>query len=175
MKKFYFQKWILFVVFFCTISPFSYPSENNYIQGTVEFFLGNYNMDESRFKAVYGKEVAIKGIAFSASVFRFINIYFEAKYFKKDGELTYTKEKTTLQLLPVSLGIRFIKKFGLFYPFIGAGGDLYFYHEDNPIGTVLNYTRGYHFQGGVYIQPIKKIPLLFGARLKYTRAETQEK
>jgi hypothetical protein len=131
-------------------------------------------MDEPRFKAVYQKGATIRGIGFSAFIIKYTNLYFEVKYLQKSGELTYTKEKTKFQLLPVSLGIRLIKKFGPFYPFFGGGGDLYFYYENNPIGTVLNYTKGYHFQGGIYLQLMRKLPLWFGTKLKYTRAKTQE-
>jgi len=168
------KKKLFIIIFICTLISFSYSSDKEDIQGTIEFFIGNYNMDEPRFEAVYQKGAIIKGIAFSASIFKYTNLYFEIKYFKKNGELTYTKEKTTLQLLPVSLGIRLIKKFGPFLPYIGGGGDLYFYHENNPIGTVLDYAKGYHFQGGIYFQLINKIPLLLGTKLKYTRVKTRE-
>jgi len=174
MKIFNVKKRLLIIVFILGMISFSYPLNEGDIQGTIEFFIGNYNMDEPRFEAVYQKGAMIKGIAFSASIIRYTNIYFEVKYFKKDGELTYTKEKTTLQLVPVSLGIRLIKKLGPFFPYFGGGGDLYFYHEHNPIGTVLNYAKGYHFQGGVYFQLIKKIPILLGTKLKYTRVKAQE-
>ncbi len=62
---------------------------------------------------------------------------------------------------------------GILNPFVGTGADFYTYYEDNPIGTVLNFTNGYHFIAGVYIQA-GKLPLVLSARLKYTRASAEE-
>ncbi len=143
-------------------------------EGTIEFVLGSYNMSEPRFKAAYEKGGIIKGICFSASVIQDFDFYFEIKHFHKLGELTYTKEETKLLLIPISLGIRFIKPIESFRPFIGAGADLYFYYETNPIGTVINYTKGYHLQGGTYFQFTEKLPFWIGLKLKYTRAKTEE-
>lgn len=159
---------IIFLLFFFRSSVFSAIK-----QGTVEILRGQYNLDDARFKAVYSENGPIYGLSLSANLLAPLNFYLDIKYFQREGALTYTKEKTRFLLLPLSLGLRAVVPIGVLNPFIGAGGDFYTYYEDNPIGTVFNFTNGYHFIAGFYIQA-GPLPLFFSARLKYTRAQAEE-
>jgi hypothetical protein len=143
-------------------------------QGTFEIYLGNYNINEPRFKEVYQTGGAIRGIVLSSSLFYNFDFYTEIKAFYKTGQLTYTKEETKFLLVPVSLGIRFVFPSQIVLPYIGVGGDVYFYYETNPIGKVLNMAKGYHVLGGAYIQLGKNFPLLLNAKMKYTIAKAKE-
>lgn len=161
------------IIIILLLSLFSSPGFSAIKQGTLEFIAGRYNLDDSRFKAVYSEKAPIYGLSLSANLLAPLNFYLEIKYFQRKGALTYTKEKTQFHLLPLSLGIRGVVPIGFINPFIGVGADFYTYYEDNPIGTVLNFTNGYHFITGVYIQA-GKLPLFLSARLKYTRAQAEE-
>lgn len=143
-------------------------------QGSVEFFFGSYNMNEPRFDAVYPGGGVIAGLGLSSALVSNVNFYLEIKAYTRTGTLTFTKEKTELTLVPISLGVRYIFPFGLFNPYAGGGADFYFYYEDNPIGTVLNYANGYHLLAGTYIQPLGKVPILINLKLKYTTARAEE-
>jgi len=143
-------------------------------QGTFELYLGSYNIQEPRFKEVYEKGGGIQGILLSSALFYNLDFYTEIKAFYKVGKLTYTKEETKFLLVPVSLGVRFVFPSQIVLPYIGVGGDIYFYYENNPIGTVLNMAKGYHVLGGAYLQLGKNFPLLLNAKLKYTVAKAKE-
>lgn len=149
------------------------PAQATIKQGTIEFVMGNYNLDEPRFTAIYEKGGPIAGLILSSTLVSDFNFYLEIKYFAKTGKLTYSKEKTRMALLPVSLGLRYILPIGFFHPYAGGGGDFYIYYENNPIGTVLNYTNGYHALGGFYLQ-FGKLPLMMNVKVKYTRAMAEE-
>ncbi|MFQ6082114.1 MAG: hypothetical protein ACE5WD_02000 [Candidatus Aminicenantia bacterium] len=149
-------------------------SADRQIQGTIEFTVGSYNMNEPRFKAVYQDGGLIQGIGLSAFFIYDFDFYLEIKRLYKLGQLTYTKEETKFLLIPISLGFRYIKPIGQFRPYLGGGMDFYFYYEANPIGTVFNYTKGYHFQGGTYFQIVKDLPFWLNLKLKYTKAKTEE-
>lgn len=153
--------------------PFSFQ-EKPIRQGSVEFFFGSYNMNEPRFDAVYADGGLMAGLGLSAALVSNVNFYLEIKTYTRKGTLTFTKEKTEFTLVPISLGVRYIFPFGLLNPYAGAGADFYFYYEDNPIGTVLNYANGYHFLAGTYIHPLKKVPALINLKLKYTSARAEE-
>ncbi len=142
-------------------------------QGTVELLTGRYKVAEPRFQAVYPPSGPIHGLALSANLIPPVNFYLEIKYFRRQGTLTYTKEKTEFHLLPISLGLRAIIPIGILHPFAGAGADFYTYYESNAIGTVFNFTNGLHLLAGLYVQA-GKLPLFFGARVKYTRAQAEE-
>ncbi len=144
-------------------------------QGTFEIYLGSYNINEQRFKDVYETGGAIRGILLSSALFYNFDFYTEIKAFYKVGKLTYTKDETKLLLVPVSLGVRFVFPSQIILPYIGLGGDVYLYYENNIIGTVLNMAKGYHVLGGAYLQLGKKIPLMLNVKLKYTSAKANEK
>jgi len=164
-------KFIFFIGIVIFLWPVSIFSASR--QGTLEFLTGRYQLDDPRFKAVYAENGPVYGLALSAHLFRPVNFYLEIRYFQRDGFLTYTREKTQFHLLPLSAGVRAMLPVGILIPFIGAGADFYTYYEDNPIGTVLNFTHGYHLAAGLYLQ-FGRLPLFFSARVKYSRATAEE-
>jgi hypothetical protein len=143
-------------------------------QGSLEVIVGSYDMKEPRFDAVYPSGGVMAGLGVSVALISNLNVYLEAKYWMREGQLTFTKEKTDFRLVPVSLGARYILPLGIANPYLGAGGDIYFYHEDNPIGTTLNHTGGYHVMGGTYLRFSKSFPLMLDLKLKYTWAKASE-
>jgi hypothetical protein len=155
------------------ILTFSSP-ERTIRQGSVEFTLGSYSMNEPRFEAAYPSGGLMGGLTLSSAVASNVNFYLDIKYYSRQGTLTFSKEKTTFYMVPIDLGVRYIYPLGLFNPYLGAGLDFYFYYEDNPIGTVLNYTNGYHITGGTYLRFAKRVPVMVNFRLKYTWAKAEE-
>jgi outer membrane protein W len=155
------------------ILTFSSP-ERTIPQGSVEFTLGIYSMNEPRFEAAYPSGGVMGGLTLSSVVASNVNFYLDIKYYSRQGTLTFSKEKTTFYMVPIDLGVRYIYPLGFFNPYLGAGLDFYFYYEDNPIGTVLNYTNGYHITGGTYLRFAKRVPVMVNFRLKYTWAKAEQ-
>ncbi|MBN2409822.1 MAG: hypothetical protein JXE07_08800 [Candidatus Aminicenantes bacterium] len=149
-------------------------SERTIRQGSVEFMLSGYAMNEPRFDAVYNTGGMMTGLSLSSAIVSNVNFYLDIKYYYREGELTFSKEKTTLYIVPISLGVRYIYPFGLFNPYLGAGLDYYFFYEENPIGTVLSRTSGFHITGGTYMRFSRSVPVLLNLRLKYTAAEAEQ-
>jgi len=143
-------------------------SSNN--KGTFDLFIGHYDLSESRFKAVYHGGGMIAGIGLSIPLIQNFDLYIEAKGFHKSGELTYSKEKTQLFLIPVSFDIRYTVPIGPITPYVGGGIDLHFFFEINPIGIVADYASGYNFQGGTYFRFSKNFPVLLNLKIKYSKA-----
>ncbi|MBN2199452.1 MAG: hypothetical protein JW747_06325 [Candidatus Aminicenantes bacterium] len=142
-------------------------------QGTLEFYTGRYSITEPLFKTVYQEGGAIQGLVLSSSLIFNVDFYLELKAVYKKGELTYSKEPTTLVLAPVSLGLRYVLPLGIVQPYAGAGVDFLLFFENNPIGSYFNYVRGYHGQGGVYIRFAKGFPVLLNFKAKFTKATFQ--
>jgi len=169
------KKATFFLTAFLALNIFIFPAQDRTIrQGSVEFTLGSYSMHEPRFEAVYPSGGLISGLTLSSAITSNVNFYLDIKYYSRQGTLTFSKEKTTFYMVPIDLGVRYIYPLGLFHPYLGAGLDFYFYYEDNAIGTVLNYTSGYHITGGTYFRFVKSVPLLLNVRLKYTWAKADE-
>lgn len=139
-------------------------------QGTLEFYTGRYDINEPLFKTVYVEAGSIQGLILSSSLVFNFDFYIELKALYRKGELTYTKQPTTLVLAPVSLGLRYVLPLGFVQPYAGGGLDYYLFFETNPIGSFFNYIRGYHGLGGVYLRFFKKFPVLLNFKVKYTKA-----
>lgn len=142
-------------------------------QGTLEVFLGRYDIQEPLFKKVYQPGSAVQGIILSSALFFNIDFYLELKAIYKTGQLTYSKEKTKLLLVPVSLGLRYGLPLGIVEPYAGGGLDFFLFYESNPIGSLFNYVQGSHLLGGVYLRFAKSFPILLNFRIKSTWAQAQ--
>jgi hypothetical protein len=137
-------------------------------QGTFEFYLGRYNIAEPLFKTIYQPGGSIKGVALTANLYSYFDFYLEIKGMVKNGLLSYSKEKTDFVLIPVSLGFRVCYPIAFINPFAGLGLDYFIFYEKNPIGTTLNYAKGWHLQSGVYFLIGKNFPVLPFAKIKYS-------
>jgi len=145
-------------------------------QGAVEFLMGTYSISPSPepvgnlFEKIYGKAGTIRGVVLSSALVWNLDFYLELKEIHRSGKLTYSQAETTLLLIPISLGVRYVQPLGIFQPYVGAGVDFYLFYENNPIGSVFNYVRGSHFLGGLYLQFSRSVPILLNIRAKYTKA-----
>lgn len=90
---------------------------------------------EKIFRDIYTGGLRYSG-EIEISVWKGIGIWVGGDYFSKKGELTYTKEKTTLRIIPVYFGLKFRLPNKAVSPYIGAGAGYFFFKESNPIGTV---------------------------------------
>lgn len=169
------KKAALSLAAFLSLSTFIFPSADRAIrQGSVEFTLGSYSMNDPRFEAAYPSGGPIGGLTLSSTIAFNFNIYLDVKYYSRQGTLTFSQEKTKFYMVPIDLGVRYIYPLGLLHPYLGAGLDFYFYYEDNAIGTVLNYANGYHVTGGTYLRFGKSVPVMFNVRFKYTWAKAEQ-
>jgi hypothetical protein len=137
-------------------------------QGTLEVFLGHYEIKDPRFKDVYVTGGPIRGLVLSSALAYGLEFYTEMKEFYKVGALTYTKEETKFLLLPLSLGLRYAPPWPYLIPYAGVGVDVYFSYETNPIAKTLNVAKGTHVLAGLYLQLGKTFPLRLNAKVKYT-------
>jgi hypothetical protein len=144
-------------------------------QGTLEFYLGRYGVSDSRFEQVYDANGGgIRGLLLSSALPLGLDFYAEVKEFHKKGELTFTREETTLVLIPLSLGIRYVLPGRYVLPYVGGGADFYLYYESNVIAKTMNIVSGGHVLGGLYLQLGPKSPVRLNGRVKYTRLIARE-
>lgn len=68
---------------------------------------GNYfHPSQTVFRDIYGSGF-MYGFEIDKGVWKNIRVWLGARYFQKHGELTYTKERTLVNMLPVGLGIKY--------------------------------------------------------------------
>lgn len=129
------------------------------------------------YEEVYGKNNLAYGIDFGYNFGKYFQVFLHGEYFSAKGELTFTKEDTTLTIIPLELGFRIKYMLGreMFYPYIGLGAGYYLYKEENVIGTLEEGKVGFFSEVGCNIYFIKYFFLDLKARYVILEIEGDEK
>jgi opacity protein-like surface antigen len=102
----------------------------------VKIMAGYLYPQDKDFRDIYGGGITY-GFELSSPVSRNLEMWIEGGYFSRAGRLTYTKEKTTLRIVPVGGGIRYLFSTDRWKFQAGLGLDYFFFRESNVLGTVL--------------------------------------
>jgi len=110
---------------------------------------GSFLPGDEIFKTVYGGDF-IAGGELRVRVIDNFFISLEGGYFKKTGALTVTQEKTTLTVYPLeAMVVYHVLLSGVVSPYLGAGGSICKYSEENVLGKVDDWGFGPALCGGV--------------------------
>jgi len=116
---------------------------------------GNYfSPSEKAFQDIYGGGMRYAG-ELTFGIWKNLQLWIEGNYFSKDGELTFTKEETSLQIIPIGSGIKYTFPAGIFSIYAGAGINYYLYKESNILGEVSKGGLGFVGKIGVMVTVIK--------------------
>lgn len=108
---------------------------------------------------------------FTVRVFKFIELWLGVNYYGGKGKLPFSGEDTNMSLLGIGGGLKFRAKIGAFSPYLGFGPLVYFYKENNPIGTAKGNKFGFIGHAGSYLFLSKSIFL--DVFLSYTKCKVQ--
>jgi hypothetical protein len=111
---------------------------------------------DADFKSIYGGGL-IYGAEFNFDIMPSLNVWLDAGYFTKTGELTYTKEETKVTMIPIGAGLRYKYQLGMMAPYAGVGARYYIYKETNVIGDVSGGGVGFVGKVGVLISAISMV------------------
>lgn len=118
-----------------------------------------FNPSNRDFKDIYGGGIQY-GLELGFDIRESFTVWIGGSYFKKKGELTYTKEETILKILvPVEIGIRYKLSKRMIVPYIGGGFSFISFKETNPIGSAEELRFGYSVQFGILIRFVKRFSL----------------
>lgn len=93
----------------------------------------------------YGAEVDI-------GLWKGFDVWLGGSYFSKAGELTFTKEKTELRIIPIGAGLKYLWTKGVVRVYTAAGLSSFQYKESNPIGEVSKSRVGLTAELGSYLK-----------------------
>lgn len=133
-----------------------------------------YSVEDSIFKETYGEGNLMYGVSLSLETMRKFELRAEANHFRKQGEMTLTKEEITFTLRPVILGLRLrFVDLGLVSLYLGGGAGYYSYTENLPdrFEDVSESTIGYHGEAGCYVNVVPKFYLDFNVRYSIANAK----
>jgi len=127
--------------------------------GRVDYF----SPTEEIFKTVYSDGLNYGG-EITVSLWKGISIYFGASVFSKKGEMTPLGEETTINIIPIELGVVYKFSKTKINPYIGAGLGYYSLSEESFLGKVTANNIGYFGQLGVVINLIKAFVIDINAK-----------
>jgi len=106
------------------------------------------------FEQVYGSGSGIGAEAF-IRLWKNLDLWIGADYFEKKGELTFTREKTTVRILPLKAGLRLRLPAGRLTFHAGAALGYFFFEEKNPIGEAEEAKMGFLGKAGCSVRIVK--------------------
>ncbi len=118
---------------------------------SLELHAAHFTPSEQVFADIYGKELGF-GAELGIEMGRRFEIWVGAGYFAANGELTFTREETSLEITPVEVGVRYRFTHDTpVMPYVGLATGLYFFSESSPIGEVSSSELGFAAEVGVLI------------------------
>jgi len=112
--------------------------------------------EKDLFEQVYGTNNPIYAIDMGLFLKPFLQLFFHTDYFSADGETTFTKEVTTLTIIPIEFGARFMLGKRI-QPYLGFGPGYYMFKEENPIGTIDEKKMGFFIEGGLRLHIFRPV------------------
>jgi len=127
-----------------------------------------FNPSEQIFRDIYGSGLMYGGEA-SIEFWKNLQFWVGGNYYSGDGELTFTKEETSLQIIPIGGGIRYRLPVGIFNFHVGIGINYFQYKESNILGEVNEGGIGYVGKIGVMIKVVKGLMIDLGVEYSYCK------
>lgn len=107
-----------------------------------------FSPKDEAFKDIYGAGPSL-GAEIGIKTGHFLAFWASGEYFSKKGKMTFTKEETTLKIMPLAVGLSVALNLGRFSPYAKLGIGFFRYEEINILGKVKKTDIGYLSQGGL--------------------------
>lgn len=121
---------------------------------TLELKALYFSPTEQAFKDIYGGGLMYRGEV-SIGLRKNLDLWLGGGYFSKKGELTFTKEETKLQIVPIGGGLKYRIATGNVNFYGGIGLYHFQFKESNPIGDVSKGRLGYVGKIGAFVEVVK--------------------
>lgn len=151
----------LFVIFFAAVYMHA---------GSVTFEVKGsfFYPTEQAFKDVYGGG-SMYGGEISLGIWKNLDIWIGGSYFSQYGELTFTGEETSLQIIPLGGGLKYRLSTGVLSFYGGVGVNFFNYKESNVIGDVKAGAVGFVTKAGAYLEPVNQFVIDFFVEYSYCK------
>lgn len=127
------------------MKPGPVKERRRYIKVGVNYFRPSNQI----FRNIYGSGVMYRA-EIGIGIGRDLELWMAGGHFSKKGELSFTKEITKLQILPIEWGVRYISIEGNINLYTGIGLSYYQVKETSPIGEVSNGKLGFGVETGAF-------------------------
>ncbi len=143
MKKF-------IIIFFVLFLSLAILADDGNFKKSFSILVGGgmRNLNSRDYEDIYGKNNIVYTFDISYDLAKQFELFLHSDYLSSKGKLTYTQEETTIEIVPVEIGLRISSKKGSFRPFFGVGAGYYTYSEENIMGKIEEAKSGFFGEGG---------------------------
>ena len=127
-------------------------------------YAGFFQPRDADLKTIYGNGDVIYGGRLGVHLWQGFYFWFSASQFKVIAKTTFTEDKTTLTLNPLSAFLRCSISLGFFKPYAGIGFMYMSFKEESSIGNVTGNGRDIAYEGGFELKMNRHFFLDFGVR-----------
>ncbi len=135
---------------------------------TIEVKGSYFYPTEQAFKDIYGGGLMYGG-EISLGIWKNLDVWIGGNYFSQNGELTFTGEETSLQIVPLGAGLKYSLSTGVLSFYGGVGVNYFNYKESNVIGDVKTGAVGFVTKVGAYLEPVNQFVIDFFVEYSYCR------
>jgi PKD repeat protein len=137
-------------------------------------YTGYFLPQDALFKNIYGQGEAIYGGRLGLHLWQGFYLWFSASQFKTIGKTTFSEDKTTLILTPLSVFLRCGISLGFFKPYAGIGYTYMGFKEESVIGTEKGNGRNLSLEAGFELKMSRHFLLDFGARFDQIKIKPEK-
>jgi hypothetical protein len=120
--------------------------------GSIILKATSFSPADSDFKSIYGGGMPYGG-ELSFALGKSVEFWVGASTFTKKGKTSYMREETSLSLIPISGGLKWLILPGkTICPYLAAGAEYVLYKESAPIGDVSANGIGWIGKGGLLVR-----------------------
>jgi PKD repeat protein len=141
------------------------PAPKKYLMFKIGPYAGYFQPQDALFKQIYGKGDVLYGARLGVHVWQGFYFWLSASQYKVISKTTYTEDKTTLTLLPVSAFLRYSIGLGFFNPYAGLGYTFVSIKEESEfVGNFKGNGSNVSVEAGFELKMNRHFSLDFGAR-----------
>jgi hypothetical protein len=127
-------------------------------------YAGYYQPRDAVIKMIYGEGEVIYGGKLGIHIWQGFYFWFSASQFRVIGKTTFSEDKTTLTLTPLSAFLRGSIRLGFFSPYAGVGFTYMNFKEESEIGNVTGIGRNTAYEAGFELKMNRHFIMDFGVR-----------
>lgn len=143
------------------------PARKKYMLFKIGPYAGYFQPKDAWFKQIYGKGDVLYGARLGVHVWQGLYFWLSASQYKVISKTTFTGDKTTLTLLPVSVFLRYMIDLGFFNPYAGLGYTFMSFKEESEfVGNVKGNGSNFSLEAGFELKMNRHFSLDFGGRFE---------
>ncbi|MBN2199870.1 MAG: outer membrane beta-barrel protein, partial [Candidatus Aminicenantes bacterium] len=138
-------------------------------------YAGYFRPRDAVFKEIYGEGDALYGARLAAHIWQGFYFWFSASQYRVISSTTFTEDKTTLTLLPISVFLRYNLGRGFFIPYAGIGYTfLSFKEESEFLPDVRGNGSNFAFEAGIELKMNRHLSFDLGGRFSQIRVQPED-